>query len=217
MRDGRCGRTAPFDLCARWGMAAMRPTCPRWALFRVVERSSRCYVDRNATARGAYRASDRGSRWILIITPFSSGHNWQIQKLPPRLASTDGRISALVLEKKGGLHEKSGAVWEDCGRCDELDAQDRLYICHFRPDEQGVKQKRQWVMDCIAPRGVAPAWIHLPTTRSAPRDGFARLPRVQAQRVPGRQGTGRVVCPAASCRGGFGARYTGSYLVKCDI
>lgn len=154
----------------------MRPTCPRWALFRVVERSSRCYVDRNATARGAYRASDRGSRWILIITPFSSGHNWQIQKLPPRLAPTDGRISALVLEKRGGLHEKSGAVWEDCGRCDELDAQDRLYICHFRPDEQGVKQKRQWVTDCIAPRGVAPAWIHLPTTRSAPRDGFARLP-----------------------------------------
>lgn len=82
---------------------------------------------------------------------------------------------------------------------------------------RGVKQKRQWVTDCIAPRGVAPAWIHLPTTRSAPRDGFARLPPVQAQRVPGRQGTGRAVCPAASCRGGFGARYTGSYLVKCDI
>ena len=107
MRDGRCGRPAPPDLCARWGMAAMRPTCPRWALFRVVERSSRCYVDRNATARGAYRASDRGSRWILIITPFSSGHNWQIQKLPPRLASTDGRISALVLEKKGGVCMKN--------------------------------------------------------------------------------------------------------------
>ena len=39
----------------------------------------------------------------------------------------------------------------------------------------------------------------------------------QAQRVSGRRGTGRAVGPAASFRGGFSARYTGSYLVKCDI
>ncbi len=71
-------------------------------------------------------------------------------------------------------------------------------------------------MYCIATLGVALARIRLPTTRAAPRDGFARLPLPSSARA-GPAGTGRAVGPAASCRGGFSARYTGSYLVKCDI
>ena len=89
--------------------------------------------------------------------------------------------------------KKSRAVWEDCGRCDDFDARDHLYICHFCPDKQGVKQKRQGVNDCIGPHGVAHAWIHLPTTRGAPRDGFARLPSKPSARRAG----GATAAPSA--------------------
>lgn len=217
MRDGRCGRTAPFDLCARWGMAAMRPTCPRWALFRVVERSSRCYVDRNATARGAYGASDRGSRWILIITLCSSGHNWQIQKLPPRLAPTDGRVSALILEKGGVCMKNRGRFGRIAGVATSLMLRIAYISAIFVQMNRGSSKKDSglWI---ASPRAASRLPGYTFRRRAARRAMALRgCLSVQAQRVPGRQGTGRAVCPAASCRGGFGARYTGSYLVKCDI
>ena len=44
--------------------------------------------------------------------------------------------------KKRGLYEKFEGGLRDCGRCGDFDAQDRLYIRHFRPEKQGVKQKR---------------------------------------------------------------------------
>lgn len=86
--------------------------------------------------------------------------------------------------KKGAGIKKTRAVWGGiAGVVATLMLRIARIYLPFSSKKAWGQAKKIGVMDCTAPHGVALARIRLPTTRSAPRDGFARLPLPSPARV----------------------------------
>ena len=103
--------------------------------------------------------------------------------------------------KKRGLYEKfEGGFFGGggCGRCDDFDARDRLYICHFRPKKAGGQAKKigGYVLYRHARRRACPDTTSDDARRAARWLRAAASPKLSACRAGGhrpRRRPGRLV------------------------